>query len=157
MKTIRELYDEAADGAKKIVDLVEAMKVKKDSIGDALKITALSAVGSGIAQSILGAAEGLRREIHSAKESAWITLPCDHNRQHPMERADRSSVPVRLNRGSEFVVAVRSISTFCKVGVGEQESTAVFFSNGDVLFTSMPYDEVHDLITRDPVTRRTVF
>lgn len=156
MKTIRELYDETADGAKKIVDLVEVLKVKKDSIGDAFKITALSAVGSGIAQSILGAAEGLRREIHNAKESAWITLPCDHNRPHPMERG-AGSVPFRLNRGSEFVVAVRSISTFCKVGVGEQESTAVFFSNGDVLFTSMPYDEVHELITREPVTRRTVF
>lgn len=154
MKTIRELYDEFTEGAKQVAGLVEEMKSDhRTSSFDVLKITSLSAVGAAVSQSILAAAEGLRREIHNAKESAWITLPCDHSRPHPMERVNKSSVLVSLARGSEFVVAIRSIASFCKVvAINEQESTAVFFNNGDILYTSMPYDEVHALITGEPVT-----
>jgi len=151
MKTIRELYDETLEAAKDVANVIKEMGSNRFST-ETIQITMLGTLGASIAQSILCAAEGLRREIHDAKESAWITLPCDFSRPHPMERADGSSV--LLTRYSEFAVAIRSIARFC--GVGE-ESTAVFFNNGDILYTSMPYHEVHVLITGEPVDRKTVY
>jgi len=153
LKTIQEMYEEASAGAKQMADLIKGMRSAAHGSFDAMKVVMMSAAGSAISQSILGAAEGLRREIREAKESAWITLPSDHSHPHPMERADGSNVRLPLSRGSEFVVAIRSIARFCKTG----EGAAVIFNNGDILYTSMGYDEVHTLITGEPVDRKTVY